>query len=109
MRERLAASGTLVLASLANLPIVYAMVADGATDRWIVLFIGFLAMGLAWAAGFHAQGKRRLLVLGIAGVGVLEAAAAPLPSLADARVWLLAAGALSLLGGALVLRARPAR
>lgn len=102
MRERAPGAATLVVASLANLPVVYNLVADGATDRWIVLTIGFLSMGLAWAAGFHAEGKRRNLVLGIAVIGLLEAPAAFLPTLADARAWLLVAGVASLVGLVLV-------
>lgn len=104
MRERLPVTSLLVAASLANLPVVYVLVRDSATDPFVALAAGFVAMGLAWAAGFHVQAKRPRLVRTLAALGVLEAAGAFFSELADARVWLAVAAALSLVAFGLLFR-----
>lgn len=104
MRERIPVASLLVAASLANLPVVYVLVRDSTTDPFVALTSGFVAMGLAWAAGFHVQAKRPRLVKALAAIGVLEAAGALFPDLADARVWLVVAAALSLVAFGLLFR-----
>lgn len=99
-------TGLLVGASLANLPVVYALVADGDP---LALLAGFIAMGLAWGGGFHVQGKRPRLVLALAAVGVAEAGAVLVPAFASSRLWLFLAAGLSLVALALVARQLQAR
>lgn len=103
MRERLPVTGLLVGASLANLPVVYVLVAGGDP---MALLAGFVAMGLAWAGGFHVQGKRPGLVMALAGIGVVESVAVFVPAFAEVRPWLLLAAGLSLMALALAVRQR---
>ena len=100
MRERLPVVGILVAASLANLPVVYLLLARGATETepLVVLGVGFVAMGLAWAAGFHVQGKRPRLVQTLVLPGLAEAGLAFVPGYASARPFVLLASVLSLAG-----------
>ena len=100
MRERLPVVGILVAASLANLPVVYLLLAQGATETqpFVVLGVGFVAMGLAWAAGFHVQGKRPRLVQALVLPGLAEAGLAFVPGYGPARPFVLLASVLSLAG-----------
>lgn len=92
--------GLLVAASLANLPVVYLLLARGATETQplVVLAVGFVAMGLAWAAGFHVQAKRPRLVQALVVPGLAQAGLAFVPGYAAARPFILLASILSLAG-----------
>jgi hypothetical protein len=111
VRGRLLGAIPLVAAALANLPAVYVLVANDDAPPVVALGFGFLAMGLAWAAGFRIEGRRRWFVLVMSAAGLLEGLAAATPPVdallrgGGARWWLVASGALSALAGALVLRA----
>lgn len=101
--------GLLVAASLANLPVVYLLLAQGATESepLVVLGAGFVAIGLAWAAGFHVQAKRPRLVQLLILPGLAEAGLAFVPGYAAARPFVLATAGLAL--AALFLAWRGAR
>jgi hypothetical protein len=98
-------------ASAVNLPAVYALV-DPTLDlvaRLYALYLGLLAMGLAWAAGAALEGRRRGSVRAIAGLGVLSPLLALIPPSKDVLggglLWMLTCAALALLS--LVLLALP--
>lgn len=93
----------LVLATLAHLPLVYLLVRDSALAPPYAIFVGLVAMGLAWSGGVSLEGRRRGSAQIIAAVAIAEGALAFLPTLEtalDAARWLfllvaaLAAGAL---------------
>ena len=108
MRDKLIAAVPFLGAALANLPIVYHLVLWDGTSPWLPLIFGFLAMGLAWGAGFIIEERRRWYALAIGVVGVLEgvgALAPAQPALGEGvRAYLAAAGVLSLAGLMLVAR-----
>lgn len=106
LRARSPVVGLLVAASLVNLPVVYRMVRDAPTDAALVLGVGFVSMGLAWAAGFHVQGKRPRLVQVLTLPGIAEAAIAFAPAHASVRILVLVSAGLSLAALALAMRAR---
>ena len=98
LRERLPVLGLLVAASLANLPVVYLLLQRADTEPLVVLGVGLVAMGLAWAAGFHVQAKRPRLVQALIVPGLAEAGLAFVPGYAAARPFVLGTAALSLAG-----------
>lgn len=95
LRERLPVVGLLVAASLANLPVVYLLLQREATQPLVVLGVGFVAMGLAWAAGFHVQSKRPRLVQALVLPGLAQSGLALVPGYEAARPFVLAVTALS--------------
>lgn len=106
MREKLLAASPLVVAALADLPVVYGLVPRDDLSPAVALAFGFLAMGLAWAAGFVIEGRRRAFSLFVCGLGVAEGAAAlvPIDYGANVRPWMGAVGLLSVVGAVLVAR-----
>lgn len=100
MRERLVGAALYVAAALANLPIVYRLVGDGAVQATTCLMFGSLAMGLAWAGGFLLEGRKRWFSLFMAAVGGVELVFALTPIGADLGAgltpYLVTGGALSL-------------
>ena len=91
-------------ASLANLPVVYLLLRREATQPLVVLGVGFVAMGLAWAAGFHVQAKRPRLVQALALPGLAQTGLAFVPGYEEARLFVIAVTALSLVALALAWR-----
>jgi hypothetical protein len=85
----------LVGAALADLPAVYLLLGDATVRPAVSLSFGFLAMGLAWAAGFELERRRLWFVKLAALAGALEIAAAFAP-LGLPRWPLVASGALAL-------------
>ena len=104
LRERLPVVGLLVAASLVNLPVVYHLLQRDATQPLVVLAVGFVAMGLAWAAGFHVQAKRPRLVQLLILPGLAQAGLAFVPGYAVARPFVLVASGLALAGLVLAWR-----
>jgi len=106
VRAKLLAASPLVAAAVVNLPVVYGLVSRDDLSPAIALAFGFLAMGLAWAAGFVIEGRRRAFSLVVCGLGVAEAAAAlvPFDHGPNVRPWMGAVGALSILAAVLVAR-----
>lgn len=110
MRDRLIAATPLLGAALVNMPVVYQLVLWGRASPLIAMLCGFLAMGLAWGAGFVIEGRKRWFALFVAGLGLLEGVAslAPIEPVlgGGVRVYLAVAGVLSLLALVLVGRTR---
>jgi hypothetical protein len=102
VRARWVAAGLLVLAALFDLPVVYRVAAEDRLPPPVALGFGFLAMGLAWGAGFQIEGRRRWFVLLAGVVGALQVAA-PLAGV-PGWPWAAASGAASV--GALVVALR---
>ena len=98
--RQVSVSALLILASLADMPAVYVLIADAATSPLVSLPFGFLAMGLAWAAGFEFEQRRLWFVKLAAALGALQIAGALAPL--GLPLWpLVVSGALA--GAALVI------
>lgn len=93
----------LLAACLALLPIVHPLVAEARVDPPVVIGLGLLSMGLAWAGGCSLQARRRRTVYAIAVAGVALPLLAWTPMLAPAfegwpRALALTGSVLSALG-----------
>jgi hypothetical protein len=97
-------------AAAATLPVVYALVRPdlAVAARLVALFLGLLAMGLAWAAGASLEDRRRGSVAAVCALGVVAPALAAVPVARDlvagGMAWLLAGAALALVALALLGR-----
>lgn len=113
MRDRFLTMGLLVGAGVANLPLVYAMLAVPDLHAAIGIATGLLSMGLAWAGGAALEGRRHGSVRVIAALGVLEVAIPLVPAAREtlgvsAIAWPLLAAVLSLNAIGMTMRARRA-
>lgn len=79
VRRRVLVALLLVGAALADMPAVYVLVRDGALAPLVSLAFGFLAMGLAWGAGFELEARRSWFVKLCAGAGALQIVGALAP------------------------------
>ena len=100
----------LVAASLAHLPLVYALVRDVQLVPVFTLAVGLTAMGLAWSGGVSLEGRRRGTARAIAAIAVAEGSLAVVPVVADAigpARWLFVLSALLAGAGLAVLVRSP--
>lgn len=73
MTPRARTTLAFVLAALANLFVIYFVVEAGPVpSRVAVVFLGLLAMGLAWAAGQVFERKTGLFPVAMAGLAAVE-------------------------------------
>jgi hypothetical protein len=104
VRAKLVPFALLSGAAVVNLPVVHSLAQPGLDfgARLVALFLGGLAMGLAWAAGASLEDRRRGSVAAVCALGVLSPLMAAAP-VARALVgptlpWLVACAALALAG-----------
>ncbi|HEX2022428.1 MAG TPA: hypothetical protein VHH36_06925 [Candidatus Thermoplasmatota archaeon] len=110
MRAKAMAFGLLVGASVLDLPAVYLVMADDASDPPPVVALGLVAMGVAWAGGRALEDKRRGSVALVALCGVAQAPLLLVPQVSSAIggawPWVAASSAASALGLAATLYSR---
>lgn len=109
MRSRPVATVALVLAGVADLPVVYYVVAELGSPPLVSVALGLLAMGLAWAGGCALEGRRRRTLLLLSLLGTLQALLALVPALRGlvpdaALAWVVASAAFSVVGLVTLLR-----
>lgn len=105
------AATLLFAASLAHLPVVYALVATHAFPPAIGLLVGALSMGTAWAGGVALEGRRPGTTRTFCVLAIAQAALAFAPqaaALGPAR-WLLLVVALLAAAALVALPARLVR